>query len=136
MTKTKEDPSNAPVQAMRTQNDGLNDYWSNRSGLICPPEEDRTRHEQAADTDINTLLQRYGLGAPQKALEFGHANYDLDRLGAYAAIDDLRAAWTRLPEHARERYPNPTALLAAVADGSLNLSAPPPAKPVEEKPAP
>lgn len=79
------------------------DAESASCGLCCPADEDKTRPEFAQDSDVNSLLARYGvLPLSSRPATFGEVDTDLDLLAAYNALQRAREAFQRLPRELRE----------------------------------
>lgn len=78
------------------------DQVSLDTGLSCPCSESKTRAEFAEDSDINSLLSRYGALPPGRPLTYGEVDMDLDLLSAHLAVQKARDAFERLPRELRE----------------------------------
>lgn len=90
-------------------------------GLVCPPEEDRTRQEFREDTDINILLKRYGVGALNRTpTEFSDRDYDVSLHDAMIASQAADAAYNALDPDVRRAYPTWAHFVQAVESGLFN----------------
>lgn len=78
------------------------DQASLDAGLSCPACEDKTRSEFAQDSDVNSILARYGVLPQGRPLAFGEVDTDLDLLSAYSRLQEARQAFERLPKELRE----------------------------------
>lgn len=105
--------------AERTQVDGLQEQYSDLTGIACTPEEDRTRQEFKQEADINDLLRRFGIGVPQKQTVFAEVDFQLDLQSAYQAVADVKEGWDRLPPHIKQKYPTWEAISDALTTGKL-----------------
>lgn len=117
--------------AVRTQADGEQDLFSAASVLDCAAEGnlDTARQEFKQEADINVLLQRFGINAPQKQVTFQDVDFDLDLQTALAAIATARAVHRSLPPELRADFPTWQALLTAVDRGEVTISDKPPEVP-------
>lgn len=80
---------------------------------------DRTRQEDAQDADINYILSRFGVGAPQRPIQYGRVDYDMDLATAYSVLHEAELAHSRLTRTMRERYPTVQDMLNGIAKGDL-----------------
>lgn len=105
----------------RTQDDGLGDIYSEATYVFTPPEENQTRSEFAADSDINSLITRYGAvpgtGRPQS---FGSWDYDMDLLNAYTSVEQARMRYEELPQEVKDHYPSWESLAREIERGQLD----------------
>lgn len=97
---------------------------SPRERVVCRRRNDDdppslVRSEFLADSDVNTLLRRYGVGVPLRPVSFGEADTDLDLTVAHGDVVAARAAYAQLPREFRERYPSFEALYAALLRGDV-----------------
>lgn len=83
--------------------------------------KDTARQEFARDADVNTLLSRYGVGIPQRPIEFGEVDWNVDLQMAFDAVREAKAAHANLPEDIRRDYPTWRELLNAMEDGSIRI---------------
>lgn len=88
----------------------------------------KTRQEEKNAADINFMMERFGMFAPQKELQFGNVDYDVDLQMALAAIADAKVAWRAMPDDVKKNYPTWQRLLTALESGEIRL------KPEEERP--
>lgn len=83
--------------------------------VACPPEEDRCRHEMAAETDIRQILARYGpVGAFSSS--FGVQDFDSDMTADYQRLFAAKEAYLA-SEAFRAVYPTWEAMQAALVAG-------------------
>lgn len=133
--------NHGPPPAIRGQADGKQKWWSDFTGMDFTESPSVTRQEFRDETEINTLLARYGVGQAQRPLTFGEANYDLDLQQALMAIEEAKVAHYRLPDHLKTQYPTWREFLNAVETGQLTKDGleppaePPPAAPPAAPPA-
>jgi len=94
-----------------------------RTGLVCPPEDNRTRQEFKDEADINTIVARFYPFAPPTARvpQFGEQDMSLDLHSAMLAVQDAKEAYGTLPESLRSQYPTYADFVSAVADGRLAI---------------
>lgn len=105
---------------IRKQTDDLFEEYSASTVINCTAEEDKTRQEFAAETNINLTLARFGVGAqPQRQTTFGEVDYGLDLQQAFASVDAARRVHAKIPDSMREKYPTWQALLNGMASGQL-----------------
>lgn len=93
------------MKAIRTQVDDLGDLYSDESAISFDPAEDKTRQEFKAESDINTLMKRYGADRAVQ-LPYGDVDYDTDLRSAYAAAQDAQDVFQRLPLSVRKHFPS------------------------------
>lgn len=115
--------------AVRTQNDKMQDLYSQMEGVDCSESADRTRQEFRDEADTNKLLARYGVGVPQKPVEFGE-QFNTELQEALAAINTARQTYRDLTPEQRREYPTWQRLLNALESGKLSFDMPK----AEEKP--
>lgn len=101
----------------RDQFDGLGDEVSANTALDFTGAEDVTRQEFLRETDVNYILQRYGL--PRADPQFGEQFADVDLQRAIELQDELQAAYQRLPERLRRDYGSWGGIIAAADRGEL-----------------
>lgn len=111
--------------------DDVRQYYKDITALACDPATDRTRQEDKAATDINLLLHRFGVQVDpriptidprinQRPIQYGtETDYTQDLQTNMDAQRQAQVAWTRLPEHAKQRWPTWRHLLAALASGEI-----------------
>lgn len=93
------------------------------TGLVCPPEDNRTRQEFKDEADINNIVSRFYPFAPPSARvpQFGEQDMSLDLHSAMLAVQDAKEAYQTLPESLRASYPTYADFVSAVADGRLQI---------------
>lgn len=99
----------------------MQDYYSQLSGLDCSDLPDLARQEMKDETDVNRILERYGVNAPQRPMVYGEIDYDLDLQSAKAALHDAQRAYTRLPEKIKDQYGSWQELLTAIQAGTFTM---------------
>lgn len=114
-----------PVQpATRQQKDFPFDTMSIKTGLACqsdPEGKSITRQEQGADTDINRILEQYGVPFGRQQL-YVDVDYDLNLQQIYQARDDYAMAVANLPPEIKELFPTPQHLDHALRDGTFDAT--------------
>lgn len=120
-------------KAERTQVDGKQPDYSERSGLDCSGSVDRARQEFKDEADTNKLLARYGVGLPLKPVVYGEQDFQLDLQKALEAVQVAKQAYRDLAPEIRRDYPSWQRLLMALENGKLSLDPP---KPVPAVPSP
>lgn len=118
--------------ANRTQADGKNELYSELTGLDFDPSLDKARQEFKQESDVNIILARFGVNAPQKQATFGEVDYNIDLQTAFAAIADAKRAHRELPEEIRRDYPTWQSLLNGIESGEIRFKDQPPAEPAAE----
>lgn len=109
-------------KAERTQADDLQEDYSIMSALDCGDSQDMTRQEFKDDADTNKLLNRFGVGLPQRQAEYGQEiNFDLDLQTALDTMNKARLAYRELPAEIRKQYPSWQRIVAAINSGTLTL---------------
>lgn len=113
--------------AARTQIDGRQNEFSAAAALDCAVDGnvDTARQEHLAETDINRLMKRYGVGSPLAGAagppQYTTTDYDIDLQQAMGAISIAQRTWNRLPASLKEHYPDWQSLLNGVYTGSLKI---------------
>lgn len=107
--------------AIRTQQDGLGDIYSVNGGIDAS-QGDVARQEFKADADINLMLAKFGVFAPQKQVYFGDVDYGIDLQQALAAIADAKQAWQVMPPEIKKEFPTWKELLNALESGQIKLN--------------
>lgn len=114
--------------AERTQDDNLQDQYSQLTGLDFTGTESLTRQEFKDEADLNILLARYGV-AQVRPMEYGKdVDYSLDLQSALNALDAASAAQFDVPPELRDKYPTWRHVLNGAESGEyqqdlLNLAA-------------
>jgi len=88
-------------------------------GLYCDPEEDMTRQEFKAESDINNLVTRHGL--IPRPVQYGEWDFDVDLSTSMEASRAVGAAYDALPHEVRVQYPDMGSVWAAIASGALKI---------------
>lgn len=79
-----------------------------------------TRKEFQQEADVNVLLQKYGVGVPQRRGAPGGIDFDIDLQRGIAAVEGVQRAYDR-SEVLRKRYKTVREFLLAVSDGSVKV---------------
>lgn len=117
LTKIAQEKKGDPFTPIRIQGDGLGDLVSELTATT-PEGVSMTRQELAADTDINVMLERFGVMQQQRPDPiFTEIDYSLDLQQAYAAVASSRKAVEGVPPELRDKYKDSFALLTAVESG-------------------
>lgn len=104
--------------AIRTQIDGLNELYSDDTALDCSDMPDMTRQEFKAETDVNTILARYGIDGIKRPPEYSEIDYNLDLQQSLEAIRDAEQAIAKLPAEIYVKYPTWEQLLTGAFNGN------------------
>lgn len=107
-----------PFKPVRTHDDGKGDAVS-RDTATTPEGESLTRQEYKDDSDVNTILRKFGVDAPIRSQPvFGQeVDYTLDLQQALGAIEQAKRANAQVPEELREKYPTWKHVLDAAETG-------------------
>lgn len=85
-----------------------------------PEGKDMARQEFKEEADINILLKRFGVNAPQKQNPlFNEIDYDLNLQMALSAIETVKGVWKELPLDVKEQYTTWQGMINAAATGQL-----------------
>lgn len=109
--------------AIRTQVDEEQDFYSLAAGIhfTGPESRDVARQEFKEEADVNQILARYGVNAPQRQAVFGETDFTLDLQQAFGAIDAAKSAHHKLPPNLKEKYPTWQSVLNAIESGQLRI---------------
>lgn len=113
--------------AERTQADGQQDAYSDDSGLDCSLEvdghdnKDMARQEFKDETNVNTILARFGIQSHNLPPQFRELDFSLDLQQALGAIAAAKAAYAILPQELRNTYPSVSQFLAAMESGQITI---------------
>lgn len=112
-----------PPMEIRTQNDGLQNVYSELAQLDCSVEPDLARQDMKAETDIHDLLKRYGAEVQVRTGPlFGNLDFDMDLQNVMDATTDLKAAHRKLLDQRPElrgKYPTTALFLEALQSGRI-----------------
>lgn len=109
-------------RAIRTQVDSEFEAYSLRTGIDFSDAKDLARQEFKAETDVNQLLGRFGVGAlGQRQQIFTETDFGLDLQTALEAVEMSRQAHRQLPRELREKYPTWQALLNGLYTGQFKM---------------
>lgn len=106
-------------RAIRTQVDGLNEEYSLDTALDCSILPDLARQEFKEETDVNTVLARYGVGGMKRQPEYSELDYDMDLQQSLMAIREAERAIEKLPPELAEKYSTWERLLAGAYSGNF-----------------
>ncbi len=106
---------------IRSQSDLDQDEYSRDTGVDFDPSEDMARQEGAAESDINVLMERFGVQSFQRPVVFQDVDYDLDLMQVYQADREMRDAWERLPAELQGAYRGWPELFTAVEAGEVTF---------------
>ena len=81
--------------------------------------ESLTRQEQAADTDINNIIQKFGPGLFNKQPIFGSIDFDRNLQDAYTAIESAQRLWASMPDQLRKKFNSQESMTEALFNGDL-----------------
>lgn len=103
------------------EDEDTREYYGQLTTIFCPEEEDKTRQEDKAETDINRILQRFGVGQmPQlRQASYGELDYTIDLQIALEATAAAKRGWAALPPQLKRKYPNYLHLLNALESGQV-----------------
>lgn len=107
----------SPRVIQRDQFDGLGDQISEATTHLFDPTQDITRQEYKKETEIDFILQRYGV--PQPSGRFGEFDSSVDLQEAIRLQGELAQAFDRLPDHLRQKYGSWAAIIDAADRGEL-----------------
>lgn len=107
-----------PRIVWRDQFDGLGDQISEETGVVFDSTQDITRQEYKKETEVDFILQRYGLPTPTG--RFGEYDSTVDLQEAIRLQGELAAAFDRLPEKLRQQYGSWAAIIEAADRGVLS----------------
>lgn len=86
------------------------DLVSTLTGLDCSVDKGRTQQSFAADADINTLIERFGVGGPMpqgvRMPVFADFSQVDDFESAMSAVVDARESFDAMPAKVRARFHN------------------------------
>jgi len=102
----------------RMQFDGLGDQVSAETAISFIGAEDVTRQEFMRETDVNYIINRYGLPGQQQQ-QFGESFQGTDLQEAIRLQNELKNAFERLPEALRRQYGSWGGVIAAADRGEL-----------------
>lgn len=101
------------------------DAITQANGLICPPEEDRTRQEFKEEADVNSIVARYyPFAPPVRPVNFGVQDMGLDLHSAMLSMQSAREAYADAPKELRSAFPTFNEFLTAFMDGKVEFHNP------------
>lgn len=84
-------------------------------------EPSMTRQEFKKDADINEILRKFNVGdLSARQATFGETDFTADLQQALESIRETEAAWHRLPQSLKDKYPTWGYVLEALHNGELN----------------
>lgn len=110
------------MKKSRLQSDDDQQKYSLAGGLSCAGSKDMTRQEQRPDSDIETMMKRFGLGTapvPERTPRYGTWDESIDLQSAYTALDNVRRGYKKLPAEVKREFPTPLIFVNAIASGEL-----------------
>lgn len=90
------------------------------TGISFPVKEDKTRQEFAAQSDVASLLRRFGGGVPLARLAYGAVDFDVDLVRARELDEQLHDAVGRLPEHILDKFGGVDGTIRAISEGRIS----------------
>lgn len=106
----------------------------NRTALVSKSKS-RTRQESGPDTNINNILRRFGMQAPQRQGIYGQTvDYNVDLATARSYVSEALDAYMMLPDTLRARYRTLDEFRRGVESGAIkpaDLKEPPPPEPIK-----
>lgn len=76
-----------------------------KSSALRTGTKSRVRQELGPETDINNILKRFGLNAPQRQGVYGQTiDYNMDLATARSTVSEALDAYMTLPDKLRARY--------------------------------
>lgn len=106
-----------PQPMMRSQTDGMGDFWSDATGIDFSNTEILTRQEYKDEADLNILLSRFGVNTPMREMSWGAEIDDrIDLQTALQAIDEAKRI--EVPPELRTRFPTWQAVLNGAESGA------------------
>lgn len=112
----------APGVPLRNQWDS-HDEITRAGGLVCPPEENRTRPEFAAEADVNNIVARFWPFAPpnMRPVQYGEQDLSLDLQSAVLSMQAARESYVDAPAALRAQFPTFKEFLDAVMNGEVEF---------------
>lgn len=87
-------------QTDKAEQDRLREATMISTGTIS-----KVRQELGPDTNINNILKKFGVNAPQRQGIYGQTiDYNMDLASAQSIISEATTAYQQLPEKLRARY--------------------------------
>lgn len=115
-------------KAERTQVDGKQDEYSERGAAKLSAEisamEDTTRQEFKAETDVNTIVKKFGLQSHREVPQYLETDFGMDLQEAIRIQEETAAAFRRLPKDLQRDYPSWEKVLEAIAKGEIRIKTP------------
>lgn len=111
------EPSIGMPKLIRNQHDDLGDVMSEATATT-PEGESLTRQEFKEDTDINTILARFGVNTQvRNDMVFTETDYTVDLQAAHDLMQNAKQVNTGVPPELRDKYPNWLALMSGIERG-------------------
>lgn len=90
------------------------------SVIDCSGDRDPARQEAKDDTDINIILDKFGVGAfTDRKPTWTETDFNMDLQQAMASVDQLQQAHSNLPPELRDKYPTWQHMINAAESGEL-----------------
>lgn len=106
----------------RHQGDNKQDEYNRRTAVIFNPADDTTRQEYKTESDINVILDRFGIDAFKNMPtpnSTGTFDFTIGLQDAMHAANGAREVFAQLPEGLRAKYKTWQAMMTAAENGSL-----------------
>lgn len=101
-----------PAIYTQADDDATREQLSRDTGLDCSNDIDSARQEFKAETDVKTILNRFGVaGLQPKQPVYGEVDYGMDLQEAYDSVNASKRAWQHLSPTMRAKYPSYLAML-------------------------
>lgn len=105
---------------IRKQHDGLQQAYSLATALKCTG-PDKTRQEFKAETDLATILSKYGVGIPTRPVHYGtETNYDVDLHTAFQLVNAAEKQFNHVDPEVRKQFPTIFQLAHGMRSGELD----------------
>lgn len=103
----------------RNEPDSDKEYYGELTAISCTAEEDRTRQEDADETDINRILERFGVGQTpqQRQVSYGELDYTMDLYTALESTAEAKRGHAKLPNDLKKLYPTWKHFLEGLSNG-------------------
>lgn len=106
----------------RNANDGKNNIVSDENRLVCDPEKDRTVQSEEPNSNLNTIVARFGLNRlappPMDPRRYGDFRGVHDFQSAQNVLLNAREAFMKLPAKVRQELGNDPAQLLELVHSS------------------
>lgn len=106
-------------KAPRSQSDDAAKLYSEASAIDCSDSPDMTHQEFRDESDINDILQRFGVLTNRREIQFGEQDFNIDLQTAMTAVAQAEEVHDRLPPELKIKYPTWRSMLNAASTGNL-----------------